>query len=134
MQMCRSIAVSCSLILATLCLAACDKGARPREIAKQPIANEADRPRKIPQPPSITERSQIPVDNQQVAQDLAEKFSDAGFTDYDIAISFKNGSVELRGSVSNAEDAQRAVDVVESDSRVQRVENRLTIRHEKTVP
>ena len=69
-----------------------------------------------------------PVNNQEVGQDLATRLSKSRFRGYDITLMFKDGTVELTGHVTSAEQFERATAIVKQNEHVKTVINRLEIR------
>ncbi len=80
-----------------------------------------------PGPMTIPSQPAAGPSNQQVAQGIADKLSQAGLSAYDIEIRFKNGACSLIGEVSNVSEAQNAQRAAQSVPGVMQVMNRLTI-------
>lgn len=65
--------------------------------------------------------------NQQIAEKIALALKKSAFHGYEIDIEYKNGSVTLRGKVSDPRQKARASQVVAAVPEVHQVENRLVI-------
>lgn len=74
------------------------------------------------------------VDNQQVAQQIADAVASAGLRGYDIEIRYKQGVASLMGDVGSRQEAVIAERAAQQVSGVNRVLNELTVDGQRATP
>jgi osmotically-inducible protein OsmY len=74
------------------------------------------------------------LDNQSVAQSIADALSSSGLSGYDIEVRFSNGVATLAGKVDSPAAAERAHQACQGVPGVQQVNNRLTVNGLPAVP
>jgi osmotically-inducible protein OsmY len=112
----------------TLMEAAGAPDALPRESAVQQAGFTGSRSRQPIQQVSHT------VDNQQMAQQIADAVASAGLRGYDIEIRYKQGVASLIGDVGSRQEAVIAERAAQQVAGVNRVLNELTVDGQRATP